>query len=80
MIKKLSKFGNSKALIIDKAILRLLNIDEKTELEITIKGTSIIISPVKKGGKRKVSKNKKLQEVYEEIIDKYADDLKKMAD
>jgi len=53
MIKKLSKFGNSKALIIDKAILRLLNIDEETELEIQIKGKSIVISPIKKGKKSK---------------------------
>jgi len=80
MIKKLSKFGNSKALIIDKAILRLLNIDEETELEIQIKGKSIVISPVKKGRKRKVSNNQKLQKAYEDVIDKYYDDFKKMAD
>jgi len=35
MIKKLSKHGNSLALVIDKPILELLGIDEETELEFT---------------------------------------------
>ncbi len=48
MIKKLSKFGNSKALVIDKPILELINIGEETELEISTDGKSLIITPVRK--------------------------------
>ena len=38
MIKKLSKHGNSLALVIDRSILDLLGIDEKTSLEISTDG------------------------------------------
>lgn len=51
MVKKLSKYGNSLALIIDKPILDLLNITAQTVLEITTDGTNITIRPVKKGKK-----------------------------
>ncbi|QDU25074.1 hypothetical protein ETAA8_01350 [Anatilimnocola aggregata] len=35
MIKKLSKHGNSLALVIDRSILDLLGIDEQTALEVS---------------------------------------------
>ncbi len=80
MKKKLSKFGNSRALIIDKPILRLLGIDDETELEIKIKGKSLIISPVRKGKRRIVSKDKKIQEAYEESFETHYEDLKKLSE
>jgi antitoxin MazE len=46
MIKKLVAHGNSAALIIDKPILELLNVDQDTLLEITTDGRNLIISPV----------------------------------
>ena len=46
MIKTLTAHGNSAALIVDKAILELLNIDLSTPLEIVTDGESLIISPV----------------------------------
>ncbi|MDO8655406.1 MAG: AbrB/MazE/SpoVT family DNA-binding domain-containing protein [bacterium] len=46
MIKTLTAHGNSAALIIDKAVLELLNIGMDTPLEITTDGTKLIISPV----------------------------------
>ncbi len=45
MLKKLVKYGNSNALILDKAILELLNIQEGATVKIHTDGTSIIISP-----------------------------------
>jgi len=45
MIKKLIKHGNSSALIIDKPILELLNINDETPLEIITDGKNLIISP-----------------------------------
>ena len=47
MIKKLIQHGNSSALIIDKPIMELLNIDFETPLELSTDGNNIIISPVK---------------------------------
>jgi len=47
MTKKLTQHGNSAALVIEKPILQLLNIDLDTELEIVTDGKNIIISPVK---------------------------------
>jgi antitoxin component of MazEF toxin-antitoxin module len=45
MTKKLIKHGNSAALILDKAILELLNVTMDTPLEIFTDGKSIVISP-----------------------------------
>jgi antitoxin component of MazEF toxin-antitoxin module len=81
MIKKLSKFGNSLALIIDKPILELFDIDATTELQIKADGKSLVITPVIKGLKRykTISKNKKTQKAFEETIDQYKTTLKKLA-
>jgi len=80
MKKKLSRFGNSMALIIDKPILKLLGIEAETELEIKIKGKSLIISPVRRGKKRIVSKDKKIQKAYEKFFEEHYEDLKKLAE
>lgn len=47
MIKKLSKHGNSLALVIDRSILDLLGINEKTSLEVSTDGEALIVSPVR---------------------------------
>lgn len=46
MTKKLIQHGNSAALVIEKPILQLLNIDFDTNLEIVTDGKNIIISPL----------------------------------
>jgi antitoxin component of MazEF toxin-antitoxin module len=45
MIKKLTKHGNSWALVIDKPVLDLLKIDPEAPLEVTTDGQMLIISP-----------------------------------
>lgn len=45
MLKKLVKYGNSNALIFDKAILELLDIQEGSVLKIKTDGKSIILTP-----------------------------------
>ena len=45
MLKKLVKYGNSNALILDRAILELLNINEGATLKICTDGKSLIITP-----------------------------------
>ena len=48
MLKKLTRHGNSLALVIDKPILQLLNINESSELEIVTDGKCLMIIPPKK--------------------------------
>lgn len=54
MLKKLAKYGNSTTLVIDKAILELLNMNESSIVKLQTDGKSLIITPVEsnsQGGK-----------------------------
>ncbi len=74
MIKKLTKHGNSAALVIDKAILDLLNIDTDTPLEISTDGRALIISPVQDDERRK-----KFRSALDEVNREYFDVLRDLA-
>jgi antitoxin component of MazEF toxin-antitoxin module len=52
MIKKLTKHGNSWALVIDKPVLDLLKIDPESPLELTTDGQTLIVSPAASGQRR----------------------------
>ncbi|MCH9762788.1 MAG: AbrB/MazE/SpoVT family DNA-binding domain-containing protein [Gammaproteobacteria bacterium] len=45
MLKKLVKYGNSKALVLDRAILELLNIREGALVKLKTDGKSLTITP-----------------------------------
>ena len=77
MVKRLTKHGNSLALVIDKALLSALKINEKTSLELLIEGGDLIIRPVHK--KAANLKEKELDKIAEKIMDKYEDVFKKLA-
>ncbi len=53
MVKKLTKHGNSLALVIDKPVLDLLQIDQETPLHIITDGRRLIISPAEASSRRK---------------------------
>jgi len=53
MIKKMTKHGNSLALVIDKPVLELLKIDADTPLEISTDGRMLTISPLRDPRRRK---------------------------
>ncbi len=74
MIKKLTKHGNSAALIIDKPVLELLNIDIDTPLEITTDGDVLIVSPA-----RDEERHTRLHEAVEDINRRYGRALKRLA-
>ena len=75
LIKHLTKHGNSYALIIDKPILDLLNIDPSTPLQIeTMDGKTLIITP-----KRGEIREKAFQKGLSSINKKYSKALKKLA-
>ena len=76
MIKKLSRYGSSLAVLIDKPILELLSIDENTKIKIKTDGENIIIIPIREAE----SKNEKaIRDAYNEILKKYSDVFKKLA-
>ncbi len=49
MIKQLTKVGNSSAVVLDKAILELLGLEENARVQLTVNGRSLIVSPVSPG-------------------------------
>jgi antitoxin MazE len=46
MIKKLQQLGNSSALVIDRPMMDLMEIDRETPLRITVQGRKMIIEPL----------------------------------
>ena len=57
MIKKLSRHGNSMALVIDRGVLDLLNIQQDTPLNITTDGNVLIVAPVHDSKRQKLFKS-----------------------
>jgi antitoxin component of MazEF toxin-antitoxin module len=53
MVKTLTKHGNSMALVIDRGVLDLLMINDKTLLNISTDGQVLIISPIRDANRRK---------------------------
>jgi len=45
VVKKLTKHGNSYALIIDKPIMEMLNITNETIFELSTDGKNLVLSP-----------------------------------
>lgn len=64
MIKKLTRHGNSAALIIDRPILELLGADIDTAFEIVTDGQALILTPVK-DEKRAERFNKSMESIAE---------------
>lgn len=52
MVKKLTRHGNSLALVIDRPILELLRIDPDTPLDVSTDGKQLIIAPAKPSARR----------------------------
>ena len=74
--KKLTKHGNSYALIIEKPILELLGIDSDTVLQVsTPDGASIVITPVKNRAQKR-----KFKSALGEMNKRYNHILKNLAE
>ncbi len=74
MIKRLTKHGNSLALVIDKGVLDLLEIGPDTPLSITTDGRCLVVAPVKNPDKRR-----RLKAALEEGNRSYGRMLKRLA-
>jgi len=75
MRKKLTRSGNSLALVIDKPLLEALEIDADTELEVSTDGEVLVIAPV-----RDRRRTKKLAEIVAEAHERYGGVFKRLAE
>ena len=75
MRKKLTRTGNSLALVLDKELLEQLGIDASTPLELSTDGTVLVVSPVR-SRKRRIA----LQEVMKRAHERYAGVFRKLAE
>ena len=75
MIKKLARHGNSMALVIDRGVLDLLNIQRNTPLNVTTDGNVLIVAPIHDPKRRKL-----FQKALASGNAKYGRMLKRLAD
>ena len=75
MLKKLTKHGNSMALVIDRPILDLLKIDPDTPLDVSTDGKRLIVAPLEASGRRK-----KFDAAQEWAHKRYGKAFKKLAE
>ena len=75
MIKKLTRTGNSMALVLDKPLLEQLGIDENTEIEISTNGDVIVLQPV-----RDARRALRLKKIMAEVDEQYAGVFRRLAE
>ncbi|MGA2063504.1 MAG: hypothetical protein ABSG86_00965 [Thermoguttaceae bacterium] len=73
--KRFSKHGNSLALVIDRSILELLGIDERTTLEISTDGRALVVVPA-----RGTRRRERFQDALAACNQQYGKALKRVAE
>ena len=73
-IKKLTKHGNSQALVIDKQTLAQMGLSESGEVSMTLHGRQLVITPV-----NPTISADELGESMERVLDKYDDLFRRLA-
>jgi len=74
-MKKLTKHGNSLALVIEKPVLDLLKIDADTPLEVSTDGDVLVVRP-----HRKRREKKQIKEALEWVNGHYGNALRRLAE
>jgi len=74
MLKKLTRHGNSLALVLDKGVIELLNIDAETPLEISTDGSLLLITPV-----RDEKRRRRFEDALDQTYARYCRNLKRLA-
>ncbi len=75
MIKKLTKTGNSVALVLDKGLLEASNLDPDAPVQVSTDGKVIVIAPV-----QSERRQKKLEEGTKAMHRKYAGAFERLAE
>ncbi len=74
MRKKLSTFGNSLGIIIERPILELLNINKDTVLDISTDGDGLYIKPLRKDHSDSVVESvTKMMNTHDKTLEKLAE-------
>ena len=75
MRKRLTKTGNSLALVLDRPLLDATGIDAATSLEVSTNGDVIVVTPVRSRKRRD-----QLRRALDEINEQYAGVFKRLAE
>jgi len=75
LVKTLARHGNSLALVLDRGVLDLLEIDAKTPLQITTDGQALIVAPV-----RDVDRVQKFHAAMEKVNHRYGRALRRLGE
>ncbi len=75
MRKRLTRSGNSLALVIDKSLLEALEIDADTELELSTDGDVLVVTPV-----RDQRRSKRTAELVAEAHEQYGGVFRRLAE
>ncbi len=74
MVKMLTKSGNSLAIVLDKALLQVVQLDETTPVKIDVENGKLVLSPAPAGDRRK------FEAVKAKMHQRYAKTFKRLAE
>jgi len=74
MIKKLTRTGNSVALVLDKPLLEQLGLDENSEVEVSTNGCVLLVTP-----RPDPSRQRKIKKILDELDEEYGGVFKRLA-
>jgi antitoxin MazE len=75
MIKKLTRTGNSVALVLDKPLLDQLGLDENGEVELSTNGQVLVVTP-----KRDPTRERRFRKSLDKINQKYAGVFRRLSE
>jgi len=75
MIKKLTRTGNSIALVLDKPLLEELGLDENAEVEVSTNGQVLVVTP-----KRSSARDRKFRKAVDKVNSRYAGLFKRLSE
>ena len=75
MVKRLTRSGNSLALVIDRPLLEALQIDADTKLELSTDGDVLVVTPV-----RDRRRKKRVAELVSEGHERYGGVFRRLAE
>jgi len=75
MIKKLTRTGNSVALVLDKPLLKELGLDANAEVEVSTNGQAIVITP-----RRSSARDLQFRKAVDKVNSKYAGLFKRLSE
>lgn len=67
MVKRLAKTGTSYSVIIDRTMMKLLQITPESELDLSIQDGALVITPVKSKAERQAQLDQALNESFEQF-------------